>query len=83
LVGPGAITTAMVLIGMYGMQLTLAAVTINFLVSGLIFYWADELYNMLGHTGSMIIAKVMAIILAAIAVKFIREGIVSLFRFYA
>jgi multiple antibiotic resistance protein len=81
--GPGAITTTMVLIGMYGVKLTLAAVVINFLISGFIFYWADVIYNMLGRTGSMIIAKVMAIILAAIAVKFIREGIVSMFHFYA
>jgi len=83
LVGPGAITTAMVLIGMYGVKLTLAAVIINFFISGVIFYWSDVIYEKLGRTGSMIIAKVMAIILAAIAVKFIREGIVSLFRFYA
>ncbi len=83
LVGPGAITTAMVLIGMYGVKLTLVAVIINFIVSGVIFYWAEAIYERLGHTGSMIIAKVMAIILAAIAVKFIREGIVSIFKFYA
>ena len=83
MVGPGAITTAMVLIGLYGVKLTLAAVIINFIISGIIFYWSDVIYEKLGHTGSMIIAKVMAIIIAAIAVKFIREGIVSLFHFYA
>ena len=83
LVGPGAITTAMVLIGMIGVKLTLIAVLINFIISGAIFYWADAIYEKLGHTGSMIIAKVMAIILAAIAVKFIREGIASFFHLYA
>ena len=83
LVGPGAITTAMVLIGMYGMQITLIAVIINFLISGTIFYNSGKIYEMLGKTGSMIIVKVMAIILAAIAVKFIREGIVSYFKFTA
>jgi multiple antibiotic resistance protein len=79
LVGPGAITTAMVLIGLYGVKLTLVAVVINFLISGAIFYWADAIYEKLGRTGSMIIANVMAIILASIAVKFIREGIMSSF----
>ena len=77
LVGPGAITTSMVLMGMYGVRLTLAAVAINFLVSGIILYFGDIIYEKLGRTGSQIIAKVMAIILAAIAVKFIREGISS------
>ncbi|MFH1710560.1 MAG: MarC family protein [bacterium] len=82
LVGPGAITTAMVLLGIYGMKLTLMAVIINFLISGVIFYWSDVIYEKIGRAGSMIIARVMAIILAAIAVKFIREGIVSSFKFY-
>ncbi len=77
LVGPGAITTAMVLIGMYGMGITLLAVAVNFCISGLILYFGDAIYDKLGKTGGMIIAKVMAIMLAAIAVKFIREGIVS------
>lgn len=77
LVGPGAITTAMVLNGMYGMELTLVAVIINFLLSAVIFFYSERIYCAIGRAGSMIIAKVMAIILAAIAVKFIREGIFS------
>jgi multiple antibiotic resistance protein len=80
LAGPGAITTTMVLLGMYGMNIALLAVIINFLISGVIFYWADDIYERIGRTGSVIIAKVMAIILAAIAVKFMREGIISLIR---
>jgi multiple antibiotic resistance protein len=83
LAGPGAITTTMVLLGMYGMNITLLAVIINFLISGVIFYWADDIYERIGRTGSVIIAKVMAIILAAIAVKFIREGIISLIKLYS
>jgi len=82
LTGPGAITTAMVLIGMYGMWITVSAVCINFLIAGLILnYFGTRIYELLGKTGSTIIAKVMAIILAAIAVKFIREGVMNLFRF--
>jgi multiple antibiotic resistance protein len=83
LVGPGAITTSMVLIGIYGMPITLMAVAINFLVSGLILYFGDMIYESMGKTGGIIVAKVMAIILAAIAVKFIREGIFSYFKMLA
>jgi multiple antibiotic resistance protein len=83
LVGPGAITTGMVFIGLYGLPVTLTAVAINFLISGMILYYADKIYEMLGKPGSLIIAKVMAIILAAIAVKFIREGIASFIGFGA
>jgi multiple antibiotic resistance protein len=83
LVGPGAITTAMVLIGMYGMAITLMAVALNFFLSGLILYYGEQIYDKMGKTGGMIVAKVMAIILAAIAVKFIREGIFSYFKLLA
>jgi multiple antibiotic resistance protein len=83
LVGPGAITTAMVLIGMYGMGITIAAVAINFLISGLILFYGDKIYETMGKTGGIIVAKVMAIVLAAIAVKFIREGVVALLRLVA
>jgi len=79
LVGPGAITTSMVLIGMYGMNVTLTAVAINFLIAGFVLYFGDRIYNLMGKPGAVIIAKVMAIILAAIAVKFIREGITAFF----
>jgi multiple antibiotic resistance protein len=80
LVGPGAITSSMVLIGMYGIWVVITAVAINFLLSGIVLYSGDIIYDKLGRAGSQIIGKVMAIILAAIAVKFIREGIVSLMR---
>ena len=80
LVGPGAITTAMVLNGMYGMNLTIIAVIIIFMISAVTFFYSDRIYCAIGRAGSMIIAKVMAIILAAIAVKFIREGVFSYFR---
>jgi multiple antibiotic resistance protein len=83
LVGPGAITTAMVFIGLYGMGITLAAVAINFFISGLVLYFGEWIYDKIGKTGSMIIAKVMAIMLAAIAVKFIRVGIFSLLKMLA
>jgi multiple antibiotic resistance protein len=83
LVGPGAITTAMVFIGLYGMGITLAAVAVNFIISGLVLYFGEWIYDKIGKTGSMIIAKVMAIMLAAIAVKFIRVGIFSLLKMLA
>jgi multiple antibiotic resistance protein len=83
LVGPGAITTTMVLIGMFGVMVTLIAVVINFLISGAIFYYSEVIYEKLGRTGSNIIAKVMAIMLASIAVKFIREGIMVYFKLAA
>lgn len=75
LVGPGAITTAIVLIGDYGLNITLYAIMANFILAWVIFRFAERIHKYLGHTGSLIIAKIMAILIAAIAVKYMREGI--------
>jgi len=80
LVGPGAITTTIVLIGLYGLWITVAAVLVTFAVSFLIFRFVGRLYRVLGETGSDVIAKIMGMLLAAIAIKFIREGIRAAFH---
>ena len=81
LVGPGAITTTIVFIGLYGLWITVAAVLITFGVSFLIFRFVGVLYRVLGETGSDVIAKIMGMLLAAIAVQFIRQGIQEVFHF--
>lgn len=80
LVGPGAITTTIVLIGSYGLWVTLAAIVITFFLSFLVFRNVHALYRLLGKTGSDVIAKIMGMLLAAIAVQFIREGIQEVFK---
>ncbi len=82
LAGPGAITTTIVLIGDYGLNMTLYAVMANFLVSWIIFNFANTIYRVLGETGSKIIARIMAILIAAVAVKYLRIGIFEVLRSY-
>ncbi|HUV04814.1 MAG TPA: MarC family protein [Armatimonadota bacterium] len=79
LVGPGAITTTIVLIGTYGVWITFSAVVLSFALAFLIFRYASTFYRYLGKTGSDVIAKIMGMLLAAIAVKFIREGVQKVF----
>lgn len=81
LVGPGAITTTIVLIGAYGLWITVAAVLITFAISFVIFRFVGILYRILGETGSDVIAKIMGMLLAAIAIQFIRQGIQEVFQF--
>ncbi len=81
LVGPGAITTTIVLIGLYGLWITFAAVLITFALLFIIFRYANLLYRVLGNTGSDVVAKIMGMLLAAIAVQFIRQGIQDVFHF--
>jgi len=81
LVGPGAITTTIVLIGLYGLWITVAAVVASFAASALIFRYVNLFYRLLGKTGSDVIAKIMGMLLAAIAVQFIRQGVQEVFKF--
>ncbi|MCX5725716.1 MAG: MarC family protein [Candidatus Saganbacteria bacterium] len=80
LVGPGAITTGMVLMGSYGFLITMSAVLLNFVIIWLILRHVDRIYSFLGKTGSVIITRVISILIAAIAIQFIREGIQHIFN---
>lgn len=80
LVGPGAITTTIVLIGTRGLWITVSAVVLVFLVSYIVFRYVGYLYIILGKTGADVVAKIMGMLLAAIAIQFVREGLQEIFR---
>ncbi len=79
LVGPGAITTTIVILQTYGITITLISVLVNFLAIILLFRSIDSIYKFLGKIGALVMARIMAIFLAAIAIKFIIEGIQKAF----
>lgn len=78
LVGPGAITTALVLLRLYGAWVVGSAIIACFGLIWLILHFADPIYRILGKNGSLILAKISAILIAAIAIQFIRQGIMSI-----
>jgi multiple antibiotic resistance protein len=78
LVGPGAITTSMVLIGSFGLTITAIAVVINFVLAYLILYFGEIFYEHIGGPLLKAVSRVMVIIIAAIAVQFISTGIIEL-----
>lgn len=82
LVGPGAITTAIVLIGDFGLDVTLYAIAANFVLSWIIFGSSNFIYRIIGDTGAKIIAKIMAILIAAFAIKYMRTGIFEVIHLY-
>ncbi len=75
LVGPAVLTTAFILIDQYGLGITLIAVLLNILLAGVIFLFSDVLIKQVGEGGARALSKVMALLLAAIAVMMIRKGI--------
>jgi multiple antibiotic resistance protein len=80
LTGPGAITATLVLQATYGLALTTVAVVVSFLVTWAILMFGEKLFQILGKTGSAVLAQVMALLLATIAVQFIRSGISSVWQ---
>ena len=75
LVGPGAITAAVVLVGTVGMLIAALSVVLAFAVTWITLRFTTLIYRILGESGSDIIARILGIILAAIAVVYVREGI--------
>ena len=78
LVGPGAITTALVLLKLYGFQVVISAIVACFILVGFVLYYAEPIHRILGKNGSIIITQISAILIAAIAVQFIRQGVMNL-----
>ena len=78
LTGPGAITTVMILVaGHDGTDrlLIYAAVALVFAASFLLLFAAERLFKLMGRSGLMVFTRIMGLILAAIAVQFVVNGL--------
>ena len=80
IVGPAVLTTSLIIIADYGLAATLISVLLNVLLAGAVFFLSGILIKVLGEAGSKALSKVMALLLAAIAVMMIRKGFNELFR---
>ncbi len=79
LVGPGAITTTIITLERYGIAVALLSVGIAIILTLIVFNFMHMLNRLLGQLGSLIVSRVMAILIAAIAIEFIISGIESIF----
>jgi multiple antibiotic resistance protein len=75
LVGPGAITTTILNLQASGVMVTVIAVLIVFAVVQIILRLIDPIYKFLGSSGSMVISRLMALLIAAIAIQYILDGV--------
>ena len=75
LVGPGAITTTIFNLQSYGTITAILAVVIVLSITWIILRFMNKIYKFLGKTGSLVIGRVMALLIAAIAVQYILTGI--------
>lgn len=79
LCGPGAITTVVLLSTNTGVIVTGIAIGLCLAATWLVLRYAAQIQNLLGETVTDIMGKVLGMLLAAIAVKIIADGIVGLF----
>jgi multiple antibiotic resistance protein len=76
LVGPGAITLTMIsLQSSDGLLIALVAIAIVMFLSWVVLRLTDRIYKLLGRTGAAVIARVMALFIAAIAIQYVLTGL--------
>ena len=78
--GPAMITTLLILHSAHPTPLILLALAANLVIAYLLLRFADLIVEKCGEAFSRVIAKVIAIFLAAIGVMMIRQGLEGFFR---
>jgi len=73
--GPAVLTTAILQSEIHGVWMTLAAMLLNVLIAGAVFWSSRALYRVLGQTGSQIVSKISHLLLASVAVKLVHKGV--------
>ncbi len=76
--GPAALTTILVLTSEHSVAAVVLAFVLNMVVVWLVFAQANRIAGFLGTGGLRAVAKIASLLLAAIAVKMIRQGILEI-----
>jgi multiple antibiotic resistance protein len=79
LAGPGAITSVIISFQTAGLIVTIVSIAIVISFTYLVLRFVNPIYRLLGRRGSMIITRVFAVFIAAIAVQYIVQGAKHLF----
>ena len=77
LCGPGAITTVMLLSKDYGFLVPFIAITLSLIATWLVLYYSENIQRVLGEVVTDIMGKVLGMLVAAIAVNIIANGIMA------
>ncbi len=80
IVGPAVLTTLIVLNDHYGVAPTIMSLILNLIIVWASFVQAEKIIRLIGKNGIVALSKVMAILLASIAVMMIRLGVENLVK---
>lgn len=78
IVGPGVLTTSLILLNSFGFYPTVASLIANILLCGVVLYFSISLSRLLGEAGSRTLSKVASLLLGAIGVMLMRRGVQEL-----
>jgi multiple antibiotic resistance protein len=78
--GPATLTTTLVLVGNYGFLPVTVSLVVCFVMAWALLVNADRIMKLIGPNGAEAFAKIASLLLAAIAVKLIRSGIIELMK---
>lgn len=76
-VGPAVLTTLLSLIDRFSLLMIFVSLIVNLAITWQVFVQAERLQKLLGHAGLGAVSKIASLLLAAIAVKMIRQGLVG------
>lgn len=79
LAGPGAITAVIISLETTGLVTTVLSILLAIAATYATLRYSDRIYRVLGRRGSLIVTRVFAVFVAAIAVQYIVEGAKALF----
>jgi multiple antibiotic resistance protein len=77
--GPAVLTTTLMMLDSFGLTVTFISLAVNMAIVWLTLVKADTIMRLMGASGTRAFAKIMYILLAAIAVMMVRRGIAGVF----
>ena len=80
IVGPAVLTNILLLVNLYGIVPTVISLILNLLIIWISLINAERIISIVGRGGIIGIAKVMALLLASIAIMMIRIGVVNIIQ---
>jgi multiple antibiotic resistance protein len=79
LAGPGAITSVIISFQAAGLLVTMLSIAIVIGITYVILLFVNPIHRVLGRRGSMIITRVFAVLVAAIAIQYIVQGATQIY----
>jgi multiple antibiotic resistance protein len=80
--GPGVLTTLVLQVASWGYLITLLALLANYVLGWIFLRYSHSVTRVIGKDGTVVVSKIAALLLAAIAIAMIRSGIFEAFVEY-